>query len=103
MDEILHRACHVFDRHTGIDTVLIEQVDHICPESFQRSVGNFLDVLWPAIQADLLTFRTKFESELSGNYHSLTLRSQRFANELFIGERAVNFSGIEECDTAFDG
>jgi hypothetical protein len=29
-------------------------------------------------------------------------RGEGFAQELFVGERAVNFSGVEERDAAFD-
>src|SRR6059058_2239969 len=82
--------------------MLIEQIDNIGPESLERGFSNFFDVLWPAIEADLLAFRTKFKSELGGDHHSFTHRSQSFADELFVGERAVNFSGIEECDAAFN-
>src|SRR5207245_10641167 len=59
-------------------------------------------MLWSAIEADLLAFGTKFESALGSDYHSLTHRSQRFADELFIHERPVNFRGVEKCDTKFD-
>ena len=81
--------------------MLIEQIDNIGPESFQRSVGNLFDVLRPTIESNLLTLRTKFESELGGNCDSLTHRSQRFAHELFVRERAVGLGGVEECDASF--
>src|SRR5438874_8762005 len=101
-NQFLHRTGDIFNRHAGIDAVLIEQIDNIGPQSLQRSVGDLFDVLWPTIQAELLTFGTKFESELRGNCDSLTQRSQRFANELFVRERTVNFSGIEKRNPAFN-
>ena len=58
-------------------------------------------MLWSAIETELLTFGTDFESEFGSDHHALTHRSQRFADQLLIDERAVNFSGIEKCDTAF--
>src|SRR5205823_969335 len=70
LNQILHRSGDLFDRHAGINTVLIEQIDNIGPESLERSFSNFFDVLWPAIEADLLAFRTKFKSELGGDHHS---------------------------------
>ena len=100
-NQILHRAGHIFDRNVRIDTMLIEQIEHVCPESFQRSLSNFLNVLWSTVDADLLAFGTDLESELGGDHHSLTHWSQRFADELFVREWAVNFSGVEERDASF--
>jgi hypothetical protein len=34
--------------------MLIEQIDDIRPESFQRSFSNFLDVFWPTISTEAL-------------------------------------------------
>ena len=48
-------------------------------------------------------FGIKLEPELGG-YHDLPAEgSEGFAHEFFVCERAVGFSGIEECDAAFDG
>src|SRR5439155_1732073 len=92
-NQFLHRTGDVFNRHAGIDAVLVEQINHIRPESLQRSFSNLFDVLWPTIQADLLTFWTKFESELRGYHHlpaagrirrgELTEWSERFTHKLF--------------------
>src|SRR5262249_3942986 len=100
-NQILHRAGHIFNRDIGIDTMLIEQIDHVCPESFQRSLSNFFDVLWSTVYADLLAFGTDLESELGGDHHSLAHWSQCFADELFIREWAVNFSRVKERDASF--
>jgi hypothetical protein len=101
LNQLFHRAGNIFDRHAGIDAVLIKQIDNIGPESFQRSVGDLFDVLRPTIESNLLTFSTKLESELGSNYDSLTHRSQRFAHEPFVRERAVGLGGVEECDASF--
>src|SRR5216117_1646904 len=81
--------------------MLIEQIDHVPSESLQRSFSNFLDVLWPTIDTHLLAFGTNFESEFGGDHHSLAHRSQRFADEFFVGERAVNFGRVEKGDATF--
>ena len=60
-------------------------------------------MLGSAIEPDLLTFGTKFESELRGDHYFFTDRSERLAHEFFVDEGAVHFSGIEERDTAVDG
>src|SRR4029450_10066301 len=103
LNQVLYRLRHAFDWHVGIDAVLIEQIDNIGPKSFQRSVGDFLDMLGPAIEADLLTFGTNFETEFGG-YHYLPAEwSQRFADQFFVCKRTVHFSGIKKCYAELDG
>src|SRR6266513_6546261 len=58
-------------------------------------------MLRPAIQADLLTFGTNFETELGSDHYFFTERSERFACESFVRERTVHFSGIEKRHTLF--
>src|SRR5262245_14834630 len=105
LNQVLHRSRHVFDRHVRVDAVLINQVYGLDLESLERRLGDLLDVLWPTIQPHptWLSVGLKFEPELCGDHHSLTEGSEGFAHEFFVCERAVNFSGIEECDAAFDG
>jgi hypothetical protein len=51
LDQLLHRARHIFDGHVGIDAMLIEQVDDIDLEPLERALDGLLDVLRPAVQA----------------------------------------------------
>ena len=41
-DEVLHRARHIFDWHVRVDAVLIEEIDHVGPQTPERSVGHLL-------------------------------------------------------------
>ena len=54
LDQILHRARDILDRHVRVDAVLIEQIDHVGLEPLQRGLGDLLDVLRPAVQTRLL-------------------------------------------------
>src|SRR5216117_1093633 len=101
-NQFLDRARHVLDRDVRVDTVLIIQIDDVGPESFQRTLDALLDALWAAV-LDLLPAGITSDPELRGDHHLSAHRRQRFANELFVGVRAVDFGGIEECDTAFNG
>jgi hypothetical protein len=105
LNQVLHRPRHVLDRHVRVDTVLVEQIDGIDPESLERGLGNHLDVLWPTVQADPLrpAVGIEPESELGGDHHLALERSEGFAHEFFVRERAVDFSGVEKGDTALDG
>ena len=53
--------------------------------------------------ACLPVFWIEFEPELGGDHHLPAEGSEGFTHEFFVGERAVDFSRIEECDAAFDG
>ena len=59
-------------------------------------------MLGTAIQARLLAVHD-LEAELGGDDDLVTERREGFAHQFFVGESAIDFSGIEECDAAFDG
>src|ERR1700733_13170937 len=105
LNEVLHGSGDILNRHVGIDAVLIEEVDDIGLESFQRGLGDLADVLGPAIDSSQrpLGFRIDFESELGCDHDLIPEGSERLADQFFVGERAVSFGGIEECDTTFEG
>ena len=56
-----------------------------------------LDVRRLAVQATLLA-GVAVETELRGDLHLPAKRSERFANEFLVCERAIDFGGIEERD-----
>ena len=45
----------------------------------------------------------KVEAEFSGYHHLLTQWSEGFADKLFVGERAVHFSGVKKDHATFNG
>src|SRR2546429_8723719 len=61
-----------------------------------------LDVPGPPIQAHVLAIGTKGVPEFGGNHHLRAKGSKRFAHQFFIGERAVDLSGVEKGHAAFD-
>ncbi len=96
-DQVLHGAGDVFDRHVRVDAMLIEEVDDIGLEPLQRSLGDLPDVLRPAVEAALLAgLRIDIEAEFGGDHDLLAEGRQRFADKLLVGERAVDFRGVEE-------
>src|SRR5258707_10662584 len=67
-------------------------------ESGERGFSNFLDVFWSTVHADGPTaLRIEFESKLCGDYYLFAVHKKRFTHELLVRERAINFSGVEEC------
>ena len=102
LNQVLHRAGDVFDRHVRVDAVLIEEIDPIGPEPLQRRLGDLADVRGPAVQAGLLAV-LELEAELRRDDDLIANRRERFADELFVRERPVHFGGVEERDAAVDG
>src|SRR5207302_7932788 len=100
-NQFLDRSRHVFDRHVRVDTVLIIEIQDVCPEPFQRTLDALLDALGAAV-LDLLPAGITSDPELRGDHHLRAHGRQRLADELFVGVRTVDLGGLEECDTAFD-
>ena len=51
LDQVLDGSGHIFDRHIGVNAMLIEEIDDIDPEPLQRALDGLLDVLGLTIQA----------------------------------------------------
>jgi len=102
LNQVLHRSRHVFDRHRGVNPVLIVQVNRLDPEPFERTLGALLDVLGPAIHK-LLPAGIDLDPELGGDHHLPADGSQGFADEGLVAEGAVHFSRIKERHAAVDG
>src|SRR5437667_1726986 len=92
-NQVLHRSRHVFDRHIRVNAVLVEQIDGINLEALERSLGDPLDLFWPAVEACQTSLRLgiDFPSELGGDHHLPTERFERFAHQFFVDVRAVGF------------
>ncbi len=105
LDQLLHRSRDVLHRHVRVDAVLVEQIDAVGAEPLQRGLGDFLDVFRPAVHLSQIPprFRINFESELGGDFHLTANWSQRFAHQLFVSKRTVDFRGIKECNPTFNG
>src|SRR5262245_1027267 len=102
LNQVLHRSRHVFDWHFCINTVLIEQIDGFGLEAFERSLGNLLDVLRPAIEAALAT-GLDVKSEFRSDHHLLAERSEGFTDEFLIRKRTVDLGSVEKGNALFHG
>src|SRR3990172_3150531 len=50
LHEVFHRSRHIFDGYGRVNTVLIEQINDLELESLERAIGDFSNVLRPAVQ-----------------------------------------------------
>ncbi len=105
LNQVLHRACHIFDRHFRIDAVLIEQVDDFALEAPERGLGNLFDMLRPAVEpaSTLSCLQVDVMAELGCDHNLPADGGQGFADEFLAGERSIGFGGVEEPDAALDG
>ena len=104
LNQFLHRAGDIFDRHIRINAMLIEQINRLDLEPLERAFDRLLDVLGPAVQtcrSRPIIAATQVEPEFGGDDHFPAERSERFADKLFVRERAIDLSGIKECDATF--
>ena len=98
-DQLLDRARHVFDRHVGIDAVLIESSMRSVRRRFSDSSTTFLMCSGRLLRPPGFDV----EAELGRDHDLVAERRERFADELFVGVGAVDFGGVEERDALFIG
>ena len=75
-------------------------------EPLERAFDGLLDVLRPAVQTRRtgpIIAATQVEPELGGDPHLLAEGREGLADEIFVCEGSIDFSGIKEGDAAFDG
>jgi hypothetical protein len=103
LDQVLYCPRHLFNRYVRVNTVLIEQVDGVDLESLERRLTDLLDVLGSDYSGHAAGRRGRSGARTWWRSPPAHGRSEGFAHQLFVRERAVRFGGIEECDAAFDG
>ena len=102
LNQFLHGAGDVLDGDVRVHAVLIQQVDGGHVQALQHRVDDLTNVLGSAVDAVARAVRVDPESELGRNHDSFAERRQRLADELFVRERTVGFSGIEQRHAALD-
>ncbi len=100
-NQILQCADDIFDRHVQVNPVLIEQVDIVRPQAFQRGFRDCTNGCRTAVSADDAAV-LQLEAKLGGNDQVFSIRSQGFAQQNFVGVRAVSLRRVEEVDPAFN-
>ena len=74
-DQFLDRSRDVLDRHIRIDPMLIEKVDRLNSEAFQRAFDSLPDALRPTGDAAVLAgLEVDVEAELGRNHHLIAHR-----------------------------
>src|SRR5258706_10185180 len=83
--------------------MLIEEINDIGAQTFQRGSGHLLNVLGPAVQAPLLAAdRIDIKAEFGCDRNAFTEWSDGLAHQFLVRERTVNFRGVEESDATLE-
>ena len=104
LNQLLYRTCNILYGDVQVNTMLVEQIDRIDLQSLQRPLCDLFDVFWPTVESVPLAavIGIGFPAELRCDHYPTTERSKSFTHKFFIGERTVNFGGVEECDATLD-
>src|SRR6516225_9097826 len=100
-DEPRHRADGLFDRHGGIDPVLVVEVDGVDAEPLQARLAGLRDVGRGAVDT-VGAARAPRLAELAGNNDAVTPVLQRPAEQLLVLAPAIPVRAVEMVDTEFD-
>src|SRR5437870_6873809 len=104
LNQVLHRSSHIFNRYLWVTTVLIEEIDHVHLEAFERCLGNLLDVLRPAVAAPPLSgYWIEVVTELRCDHYPVANRCKGLTDEFFVGEWAIGLGRIEKNNTTVYG
>jgi hypothetical protein len=95
-DQVLDRAGDLLDGRLGVHAVLVEELDPVGLQAPERCFGDLSDVFRAAVEAPTLSrLRIDVEPEPGRDDHLVTTGGERFADEFFVDERAVDLGGVE--------
>ena len=95
IDEFLHGAGDLLDRDVRVDAVLVEQVDPISPKPLRRLVDAPNDGLPAAVYLPGSDRAFEVEAEFRRDHNLVADGLERLADELLVGERAVELGGVK--------
>src|SRR4051812_17055462 len=101
LDQLLHGACDICHWHIRIDTVLVEEVDHVRAQTLQGLISDLPDTFWPAVLG--LRGVTVFEAKFCRNHDLAADRLQCFAYDFLVDKGAVGFCRVEESNPSCVG
>ena len=93
LDEVFDRAGDVLDRHGGIDTVLVVEVDAVGSQPLERFFDDLRDMHGAAVQGDRAV---NLEPEFACYHHLVADRRKRLADKLLVCIWPVDLGCVEE-------
>ncbi len=107
-DELGHRADGLLDRDVRVDAVLVVEVDVVGVELPERDLDRALDVLSGSIEGTQRRHVPRGRvvhptGELGRDHDVVAAPLDRPADELLVGQRAVQLRRVKEVDPEFEG
>ena len=98
LNQLLHRAGYILNRHLRVHAMLIEQIDYIRLQPLQRGIRHLLDALRSAVQSlpPRAAVGVQIEPELGGNHHLVAHTHKGLAQQLLVQPRPIHFGRVEE-------
>jgi hypothetical protein len=95
LDQVFYGTGGLFDGSVGVDAMLVEQVDSVGLQTFERGFDNLLDVIGTAVGRGPLPVIVwiGLKTELGSDYDFFAEWSESFADDFFIDIGAVDFGG----------
>jgi len=100
-NEVRHCADRFLDRDTGVDAVLVEQIDDIHAQPLERALAGPPHIGGRGVGADYLSV-LEGKAELGRNYQPVAAAADRLAQQFFIDMRSIDLGGVEKGDAQFD-
>lgn len=101
LDQVLDGARDVLDRHSGVEPVLIEQLDGLDPQALERFFRDTPDVLGGTVQLALEVLAIDDAVPELGRYvHLAPERVQPFTGQFLVDKRPIDLGGVEQCHAA---
>ena len=97
-----HRTHHLFDRHCGVDAVLVVEVDVIDSQPAQRSFHRDSNIRRRAVGLERRTGGMRNQSELRRQHHLIATARDGLTHQFLIGVRAVDFGGVDQADAQIE-
>ena len=103
LDELSHRPDRLLDLDVRVDPVLVVEVDVVHPQALEGTVDGLADVLRRAIDGAEGRYVTgdcvvQVALELAGDHVLVALALDRPADQLLVGQWAVDLRGVQEID-----
>ena len=108
LDQLRHRADRLLDLDVRVDAVLVVEVDLVDAEALQGAVDRLPDVLRGAVEPAERRHVAgdgvvQVALELARDHVLIALALDRLADQLLVGQRAVDLRGVEEVDAKLEG
>ena len=97
-DQLGQRADGVLDGRVRVDPVLVVQVDVVGAEPLERALDRGADVRRAAVEDAGAAAGVRDEAELRRHHHLVAAALDGPADELLVGEGAVDLGGVEVGD-----